>query len=79
MKRCTVPVFPVGKVAIISSSAKQKVNSRSSTESELIGVDNKISEVLWMKNFLEWQGFPVKLNIIYKGNTSSINMEENGK
>ena len=79
MKRCTVAVFPVGKGAIISSSAKQKVNSRSSTESELIGVDNKISEVLWMKNFLEWQGFPVKLNIIYKVNTSSINMEENGK
>ena len=32
-----------------------------------------------MKRFLEWHGFPVKLKIIYQDNTSSINLEENGK
>ena len=69
----------MGKGAIISSFTKQRVNSRSSTESQLICVDDKISKVLWMKCFLEWQEFPVKLNIIYQDNTISINMEENGK
>jgi hypothetical protein len=79
MKSHTGAVFTMGKGSIISSSTKQKVNSRSSTESEMIGVDDKIAKVLWMKRFLEWQDFAVKLNIIYQDNTSSIKLEENGK
>jgi hypothetical protein len=72
-------MFTMGKGAIIGSSTKQKVNSRSLTESELIGVDDKISRVLWTKRFLEWQEFLVKLNIIYQDNTSTIKLEQNGK
>ena len=79
MKSHTGAIFTMGKGAILSSSTKQKVNLRSSTESEIIGVDDKISKVLWMKRFLEWQGFAVKLNIIYQDNTSSMKLEENGK
>ena len=54
------------------------MNSRSSTEAELIGVDDKISKILWIKRFLEWQGFDVKLNI-YQDNTSTMKIENNGK
>jgi hypothetical protein len=79
MRSHTGAIFTMGKGAIISSSTKQKVNSRSSTESELIGVDDKISKVLWVKRFLECQGFKVKLNIIYQDNTSTIRLGENGK
>jgi hypothetical protein len=75
----TGAVFTMGKGAIIGSSTKQKVNSRSSTESELIGVDGKIAKVLWMKRFLEWQDFAVKLNNIYQDNTSTLKLEEKGK
>jgi hypothetical protein len=64
------------KGAIIGTSTKQKVNLRSSAESELIGVDDKIAIVLWMKGFLEWQDFAVKVNIIYQDNTSTIKLEE---
>ena len=42
-------------------------------------MDNKIAKMLWMKRFLECQRLPEKLNIIYQYNTSSINLEENGK
>ena len=55
------------------------MNLRSSTESYLIGVDDRITKVLSMKHFMEWQGFPVKLSNIYQDNTRSINLEENGK
>jgi hypothetical protein len=80
IKSHTGAVFTIGKGAIIGSSTKQKVNSRSSTESELIGVDDKIAKILWTKRFLEWQEFLVKLNIIYQDNTSTIiKLEENGK
>jgi hypothetical protein len=69
----------MSKGAIIGSSTKQKVNSSSSTESELIRVDNKTAKIRWTKLFLEWQEFMVKLNIIYQHNTSTIKLEENGK
>jgi hypothetical protein len=79
MKSNTGAVFTMGKGVIIGSSTKQKVNSRSSTESELIEVDDKIAKILWTKRFLEWQEFLVKLNIIYQDNISTIKLEENGK
>jgi hypothetical protein len=72
-------MFTMGKGAIIGSSTKQKVNSRSSTESELIGVDDKISRVLWTKRFLECQEFLVKFNIIYQNNTCTMKLELSGK
>ncbi|CAJ1941935.1 unnamed protein product, partial [Cylindrotheca closterium] len=37
-------------------SKKQKLNSRSSTEAELIAVDDVVTMVLWTKLFMEWQG-----------------------
>jgi hypothetical protein len=79
MKSHTGSVFTMGKGAIASGSSKQKVNSRSSTESEIVAMDDRLSKVLWTKRFLEWQGFEVKLNIIYQDNTSTIRLGENGK
>ena len=64
---------------IISTSTKKKVNLQSSKESELIGVYDKIANVLYMKRFLVWQGFLANLNIIYQDNTISIKLEENVK
>ena len=79
MKSHTGAVFTMEKGDIIISPTKEKINLQSSIESELIGVYEKISKVLWMKCFLEWQVLPVKLKIIYKDNTSRIKQEENGK
>jgi hypothetical protein len=79
MKSHTGAMFTMGKGAISGSSTKKKVSSHSSTESELIGVDDKIAKVLWAKRFLEWQEFLVKLNIIYQDNTSTIKLEQDGK
>jgi hypothetical protein len=79
MRSHTGAIFTMGKGAIIGGSNKQKVNSRSSTEAEIIGVDDKIAKCLWMKRFLEWQGFKIRLNIVYQDNTSSIKLEKNGK
>ena len=66
-----------GKGEIIISPTKEKINLQSSIESELIGVDEKISKVLYMNHFQECQVFSVQLNIIYQDNTSSIKLEDN--
>jgi len=79
MKSHTGSTFTLGKSAICSNSTKQKVNARSSTESELVGVDDKIAKVVWTKKFIECQGFKVKLNIVYQDNQSTIKLENNGK
>ena len=69
----------LGNGIICSMSTKQKVNTRSSTEAELVGVDDVISKVLWTKLFIEAQGHKVTTNVIYRDNTSSMKLEENGK
>jgi hypothetical protein len=35
--------------------------------------------VVWTKRFVEYQGFMVKLNVVYQDNTSSMKLEQNGK
>ena len=78
-KSHTGAVFSLGKGAIASISTKQKVNSRSSTEAELIGIDDVISKVLWSRRFIEAQGFPLESSTVYRDNTSSMKLEENGR
>ena len=72
-------IFTMGKGAIVSSSTKQKVNSRSSTEAELIATDDKISKIITIKRFLEHQGFRIKVCVIYQDNTSTMKLQNNGK
>ena len=79
MKSHTGAMMSLGKGASIADSTKQKVNSRSSTEAELNAVDDKIGKVLWVKKFLEAQGFKVMVNIIYQDNESTIKLSNNGK
>jgi hypothetical protein len=45
MRSHTGATFTLGKGAIVADSTKQKLNSRSSTESELNRIDNKIGKI----------------------------------
>jgi hypothetical protein len=63
----------------IVSSTKQKLNTRSSTESELVAVDDMMSSILWTRYFLKAQGYSVHDNVIFQDNKSSILLERNGK
>ena len=63
----------------ISQSRKQKLNTRSSTEAELVGADDMMSMVLWTKLFMEAQGYEITKNILYQDNKSTILLENNGK
>ena len=43
-----------------SFSSKQKINVKHSTEVELIGVGDRLSQVLWTQYFLEEQGYGIE-------------------
>eukprot|EP00978_Attheya_sp_CCMP212_P037033 scaffold171954_cov19-Attheya_sp.AAC.1 len=77
-KSHTGAVMTLRKGIVISISTKQKVNTRSSTESELVGIDDAIAKMLWTKLMIEAHGFDVK-NLAHRDNTSSMKLEENGK
>jgi hypothetical protein len=52
-KSHTGAIMRLGKGCFQSISTKQKVNLRSSTEVELILMDDTLSKVMWMKLFLQ--------------------------
>jgi len=63
----------------ITSSTKQKLNTRSSTKSELVAADDVTPTILWVKLFLEAQGCPIGKTILYQDNQSAILLEKNGQ
>eukprot|EP00957_Ditylum_brightwellii_P052740 3997971-Ditylum_brightwellii.AAC.1 len=69
----------LGKGSPYSVLRKQKINTRSSTEAELVGVNDDMLLILWTRLFLQAQGFKVKDNVVYQDNQSAILLENNGK
>ena len=72
-------IIMLGKGAVYSSSCKQKLNTKSSTEAELVGIDDAMGQVLWTRHFLAVQGEYVPTTTIYQDNKSTILLAENGK
>jgi Reverse transcriptase (RNA-dependent DNA polymerase) len=79
MRSHTGATMSLGEGAVQSISTKQKVNTRSSTEAELVSIDDVISKIIWTKLFLEEQGFKVNDNILKQDNLSSMKLDLNGK
>ena len=69
----------MGRGFPITASTKQKLNTRSSTETEVVAVDDLMPAILWTRLFLEAQGYGVTENIIYQDNQAAILLEKNGK
>jgi hypothetical protein len=49
MKSHTGVMLTLGKGAAYAASTKQKLNTKSSTESEVVGVDDGVPQVLWTR------------------------------
>ena len=78
MRSHTGATMTFGGGAIYSKSSKQKLNTKSSTEAELVAASDMSGQILWTKYFLEAQGYQVKRNILYQDNKSAILLEKNG-
>ncbi len=79
MRSHTGGVMTLGRGAIYSVSTRQKLNTRSSTEGELVGVSDVMPQILWTRRFLECQGYRASDSIIYQDNQSCILMAKNGR
>lgn len=58
---------------------KQKLNMKSSTEASLFGASNSLPNTMWMKMFLEAQGYHITENYFEQDNKSAIKLEKNGR
>jgi hypothetical protein len=77
-KSHTGALISLGGGPIWAKSSKQKLNSKSSTEAELIGVSDALSQILWTREFLQCQGYDVAPVKLYQDNTSTMALANNG-
>jgi len=55
------------------------MNTKSSTEAELVAIDDSMAQVLWTRHFLAAQGEYIPTTTVYQDNKSTILLAENGK
>ena len=79
MKSHTGAALSLGRGIIYGKSAKQKLNTKSSTEAEVVGVSDISSQIFWTLYFLLEQGYNIAENRLYQDNKSSILLENNGR
>jgi hypothetical protein len=75
----TGSIVTFGAGAISSSSNKQKCNTKSLTKTEIIALHDKLSDMIWMRYFVECQGYDINECIIFQDNMSALSLEKNGR
>jgi hypothetical protein len=75
----TGAMMSLGEGANMTVCRKQKINVRSSTEGELVGIDDVLPSILWARYFIESQGYTVEENVMYQDNKSTIQLANNGR
>ena len=68
-----------GQGMSLSYSWKQKINTKSSTEAELVGVDDTMGYILWARYFMQEQGYNMDPSLLYQDTMSAILLETNGR
>jgi hypothetical protein len=71
-------VLVAGNCSVLFRSNKQKVNTRSSTETELIAVDDALPTVQWTRYFMTEQGYNLETEI-KEDNRSTMILMKNGR
>ena len=79
MRGHTEGLMSYGTGVVHAKSSKQKLNVKSSTECEIVGVSEYTPFNIWLMMFMEAQGYTLKNNILFQDNQSSIRMEKNGR
>ena len=79
MRSQTGGAMSFGSGLVHGRSSKQKLNTKSSTEAEVVGVSEYLPYNMWMVNFLKQQDYEVKTNVLMQDNKSAMKLEKNGR
>jgi hypothetical protein len=75
----TGSVIMMDKGSLFARSVKQKIVTKSSTECEIVGVSDGLSQVIWTRDFLLAQGHKMAPATLYQDNTSTMAMIAKGR
>ena len=59
-------------------SSKQKLNTKSSNEAEVVGTSEYVPYPIWLSLFMQEQHYPSKKRTIFQDNEIEIKTESNG-
>ena len=79
MKSHTGGITSFGLGGFLGKSTKQKLNTKSSTEAELIGASDYLPNTIWLKLFMEAQGHKMDEVVFEQDNESAIRVETIGQ
>ena len=79
MRSHTGGISSMGTGCVHHKSTKQQLNTKSSTESEVVGASDYLPWTIWLKMFLEAQGYKLTTCYYYQDNESAIRLIKNGK
>ena len=79
MKSRTGEAITFGRGVIMTKSTKQKLNKKSTTESEVVGASDYMPDAIWLLRFLEGQGYKAKKCILMQDNESAIKLIKYGE
>ena len=68
----------LGKGAFYANSSTQKLNTTSSTESEVVAASEMVPQALWTKSFLVHQGYSTNNILFNQDNKAAILLQKNG-
>ena len=69
----------LGRGGVFFRSTKQKIVTKSSTESELIGLSDSLGQAIWTRDFLIGQGYKVGPAKVFQDNKSTITLAAKGR
>ena len=72
-------MFTLGQGVVPSYLRKIKLNTHSSTETELVGADMYMPKLLWLLYFMQSQEYNVEIVKLYQDNKSTELMMKNGR
>ena len=75
MRSHTGATITMGHGGVINMSTKQKINTKSSTEAELVGVDDISGQLLWTNYFLKEQGYNFKTLLMQDNKSTKLLLE----
>lgn len=79
MNSHTGGITSFGTGGFLCKSSKQKLNTKGSTEAEVVGASDCLPNTIWVKLFMEAQGYPIEEAHFEQDNESAIKMETNGR
>ena len=74
----TGTAITIGGGATYAKSSVQKLNTKSSTESELVGASDSCGHILWTRDWLIHQGYTEKPAILHQDNQSTMALISKG-